>query len=577
MLFVLLVDAVMGAWYSQQESLCAFMPGFTGSDNGYDLWYDCGYKEEMYYKESITEQSICTAYGDCFLESFTNAEDVCMGSYCVWSAEVDRCFCHFIEDPWSPTDGCDLCKVETPAPTYEGQCECNTDLGYGIEDSEGECQCDIEFLKGDDCNGGTGTGSFDSGLVPFAEQSCKNDPSTNSYRMITCYNEDTLKVDWFSDNDCSILDVSYMIHNDTCYYASGSRESVQPTDAPTRSPVDSEAPTLAPTMTDVPTLSPIVENYSLCNRTNLFSELNQYVYDSGDQRWIDDCLTFYETETEDNIPIICGCLGKFPKWMANQYLNCKLTDNNLHYGLTIWSMCYNSPYAQSCGSLCTRRRREIHYDRRRAIADTTFKLTWSKDVCNGNTNIPSGTPSSFPSISPTGTPTRQPTSVPTSAPTNLPTRAPTGSPTVNPKASPTGAPTNNPSQDPTTEYPTDQPSLSPTSMPTCIQVKSWSKETEEATCPEGSWGKTDRGYESLSACEPDYQLILEESIANELYKNCISWCTYDLQSTRNEVYGAHIWRAKGCWDHVTKGHCFKDLSLYNHFVNYTKTLCSETA
>lgn len=646
----------MGQWYLPQISLCAFMPGFTGSEDGYDLWYDCGYEEEMYLNRDITEKSTCETYVDCSPVSFTPAADVCIGTYCIWYSQSSACYCHYIEDPFSSSDGCDQCKFDTPAPTYEGQCDCNTDLGYGIEDSEGECQCDIEFLKGDDCNGGTGTGSFDSGLVPFAEMSCKYDSSTDSYRMITCSYEDTLKVDWFSDNDCTILDVSYMIRNNTCYYASGSLESVQPTDAPTRSPVDSEAPTPAPTMTDAPTLSPIVEDNTLCDRAQLLLELNDFFYDFGDQQWIDDCLTLMETETESP-PIVCGCLGKFPKWMANQYLNCKLTDQ--YHGLVIWHMCYPTIYAQSCGSMCTGwlRRREVQYDRRRVIADTTFRLTWAQEVCQGNTNIASDAPSSFPTLSPTGIPTDHPSLYPTFMPSLPPTTAPTTIPSGTPSLSPTGTPTYYPSLSPTfmpslqptttptdipsispsgnpsyrpsmlptyipsflptttptntpskmpsdypsslPGYPTDLPTSQPTSLPTsvpsdlptraptrsptinpiasCNEVKSWSEATQEATCPQGSWGKTNRGHGTMFACESDHQLRLEESMANEFYAKCTSWCVYDFQSTINEVYGAHIWRPIGCWDYVTRGHCFKDLTLYNSFVSYTKTLCTETA
>jgi len=485
MLFYFIMGIVLGEWYDNDKGLCAFLPGFTGNDGGYDQWYDCEKEESMYLSSSITSSETCATYQDCFIESFGEASDLCVGTYCTWAS--NGCYCHYIEDPFSATDGCDACKTETPSPTFQGQCDCSTDLGFGIENSTGVCQCDVEFLDGDDCNGGMGSGSFDSGLVAFVDGSCHYDSFTEMYRTITCYNAETLNVDWFSDSDCSTMSDGYAISNNTCYYASGIRESVQPTAAPTLSPVDSEAPSRAPTMTDAPTLSPIVLDNSLCNRTLIFSSLEQSVRNSGDTQMVQDCLTLSETATEA-VNIVCGCLGKFSKSIANQYLNCKLKDT--YHGLTVWSMCSVSIYTQSCGSLCSgwlrRRTPYMDYNRRRAVSDTTFKLVWSEDVCE---SMSTSAPTSLPTLDPTSNPTKLPTETenPTRSPTSNPSKLPTE--TENPTRSPTSNPTKLPTEtENPTEYPTPEPSTAPTeypteeSYPTCLDRAGSTKTSVQCAC-----------------------------------------------------------------------------------------------
>merc|ERR1719285_398364 len=568
--------------------------------------------------------------------------------------------------------------------------------------------------------------------------------------MITCYDIDKINIDWFDDVDCSNLIKSFKVHNDTCYYDSGVQESAQPTVVPTASPIESEAPTPGPTMTDSPTLSPISIDFTLCNQTHIFLSLNQTFYDIGDQQWIADCLYLLATQTQQ-ISIVCGCIGKFPKYMANFWLNCVLVDP--YHGLTVWNMCHYSIYAQSCGSTCTSRRRrrllseyEL-YQRRRAVADSTFKLVWSEEVCEGRFTPPDATPepTKFPTGPPTPFPTRQPTSppdctddvglipasddcmcnseycnqgefcitansacyssrmcsatdgsmlqliscvcgssgelcdideldtflcnetaataciqidacthvdgtvtnpnwcrceqfnsteysactidqycdgvkgwcswnptcgdltgatptavecscgaaadiceegeyckssaypysctatapMPTSKPTSPPTASPSENPSTAPSISPTNTPTTSPTNPPTlspspipTKSPTTSPTISPTMNPTrsptpspttpsptfCTDYAHWSKETEDATCPEGTWGSTNRGYGSMIACELEYQLRLEESQANQMYSKCTSWCIYDFNSVRINEWGGFIWRNEGCWE-----------------------------
>merc|ERR1719419_1120148 len=105
MLFYFITYVVLGgAWYEAQLSLCGFMSGFSGSDGGYNQWYDCSKSESLFLSSSIPDSDSCTTYDDCFLESFEEASDLCVGTYCQW---VDGCYCHYIEDPFSATDGCD--------------------------------------------------------------------------------------------------------------------------------------------------------------------------------------------------------------------------------------------------------------------------------------------------------------------------------------------------------------------------------------------------------------------------------------------------------------------------------------
>merc|ERR1719285_808124 len=164
---------------------------------------------------------------------------------------------------------------------------------------------------------------------------------------------ETLIVEWFSDVNCSESLDEVEVIKDTCYYSCGNPLSEMPTPSPTEQPTTSsptEQPTPNPTMTNSPTLSPIVISEEICDLEFLRDELNDTFYDIGDLQWIDDCLDLYTTKT-DQIPIVCGCLGKFTKSMANQYLNCILQEP--YHGLTVWSMCINSIYAESCGSRCT--------------------------------------------------------------------------------------------------------------------------------------------------------------------------------------------------------------------------------
>merc|ERR1719285_207676 len=545
----------------------------------------------MWRTENFTDLSSCEQYDGCHLDDTVSVGEVCLGEQCVW--RQNSCYCSKIIDPFSPTDGCDACKYETPSPTFYGECYCTQATGasvFGIEDSNGVCQCDVNFLEGDTCDGGVGSGLFDSGSIAFVKDSCHWDPYFNSSRQISCKDYQTLIVEWFSDVHCSeSLDEVEVIKN-TCYYSCGNPLSEMPTPSPTEQPTTSsptEQPTPNPTMTNSPTLSPIVISEEICDLEFLRDELNDTFYDIGDLQWIDDCLDLYTTKT-DQIPIVCGCLGKFTKSMANQYLNCILQEP--YHGLTVWSMCINSIYAESCGSRCTetltRRQfqQEISHSRRRShcgigpLADGTFKLHWSDDLCGtGNpTSSPTDSPTSDPTLVPTSDPTiptSDPTKSPTSVPTNYPTSVPTNSPTSVPTNSPTIDPTESPSMSPTsdpTEFPTNQPTSG------CIEYKTWDELTASETCPPGKWGATDRGYGTMVACDSDLQAKLEESAANELFQQCSSWCIYDYDALLEGRQYAYIWRKNTrCWKAVTKYTCFSGhaYGIFEELVVHVGSIC----
>jgi len=292
-------------------------------------------------------------------------------------------------------------------------------------------------------------------------------------------------------------------------------------------------------MTDSPTLSPIVISNELCDFDHLLLQLNDTFYEIGDTQWIDDCSELLLTRTHQ-LNIVCGCIGKFWRAMANQHLNCVLEEP--WHGLTVWNTCQSSIYKQSCGSQCTgwlRRRQpqqEISHSRRRAVADSMFKLIWSEAVCQ---------------IEPIFEP-----SLPTSSPTNDPTDDPTNEATDSPTADPTN-----------------------TSSSACIKYETWTSITASETCPIGSWGNTDRGYSSMVACDSNLQAKLEESAANRLFDLCSSYCIYDYGSLLDKQQAAYIWKSSlQCFQAVTSWTCFSGhgFQIFKELQDYAATICQDS-
>jgi len=358
--FILFIQNVIAStidstWYGPMDSLCQFVNNFPGEGkDGNDQLYDCSTEKPLWRTEIFTDQSSCVQYDGCHLDDTVKVGEVCLGEKCMWVN--NRCYCSKIVDPFSPTNGCDACKFETPSPTFYGECSCTDATGVsvlGIEDSNGVCQCDVNFLVGDNCDGGVGFGLFDSGKVAFVKDSCHKDPYFDLWRQISCIDHHTLSVEWFADDGCSQSQDGLDVQNDTCYYSCGQLISQKPTLSPTKQPTTpspTKQPTPNPTMTDSPTLSPIVISNKICDLEFLVTELTDFFYKIGDQQWINDCLTLYQTRTFQ-ISIVCGCIGKFSQSMANKWLNCIL--ENPYHGLTVWNMCLHNMYSQSCGSACT--------------------------------------------------------------------------------------------------------------------------------------------------------------------------------------------------------------------------------
>jgi len=592
--FIFFIQNVIGTnWYDNMKSLCLFTPHFQGKGyDGNDQLYHCREQKSMWRTEKFTSRSSCLQYDGCHLDDTVAVGEVCLAKQCVWTE--NRCFCSKILDPFSPTNGCEACKYETPSPTFYGECSCTHSTGasvFGIEDSNGVCQCDVNFVEGDNCDGGVGFGLFDSGIVPFVKDSCHWDPNMDFWRQISCNDHHTLRVEWFSDDGCSqSLDALY-VQNDTCYYSCGQPISETPTPSPTEKPITkspTEEPTPNPTMTDAPTLSPIVINDEKCDLDFIRHGLNDYFYAVGDQQWIDDCLNLWSTHTSQ-LPIVCGCIGKFSKSLANQWFNCILKDP--YHGLQVWNLCLGSMYSQSCGSKCTdfltRRQlqQEVSHSRRRnhcgigPVADNTFKLLWSEAICGNDA-------SDKPTSSPTKTPSSDPTEILTSdstSPTNHPTSISTENPSSYPTEDPSRYPTSNPTEKPSS-YPTEDPSRYPTSNPTkstyqptsgCIEYKTWDEFTARENCPKSQWGLTKKGYGSMIACDSDLQAKLEESAANQLYEQCSSWCIYDYDGLLEGRQAGYIWRKEGCWKAVTKYHCFRGhpYEVFEELLVHTASIC----
>jgi len=252
-------------------------------------------------------------------------------------------------------------------------------------------------------------------------------------------------------------------------------------------------------VTDPPT-SPMVVNRETCDFESLKESLENTLTKIGDDQWVNACRHLLDTKSQD-IPEVCACIGRFPQSMANQYLNCMLTQT--YYGIAIWNMC------QTWGSQDDRRRTTGVNDK--------FRLNWKNELCE-----------------PTPTPTKKPTDEPTPTPTKKPTDEPTPYPTPTP-----------------TKTPTDEPTTA------CQKYETWTESRAIQICKEGSWGKTDRGYSSMRACDPDLQSKLEESAANRLFRKCVSWCIYDYSALLKKEQVAYKWKKDlRCWTRVTAYMCF---------------------
>jgi len=110
--------------------------------------------------------------------------------------------------------------------------------------------------------------------------------------------------------------------------------------------------------------------------------------------------------------------------------------------------------------------------------------------------------------------------------------------------------------------------LSPTFAPTlACGSYTWDEERAEELCPLNlGYGSTEKSY-GVSVCtdanSATKQQALEDSLANDFYEGCTSWCVYDYDTLINNVrtgstdQGGFKWNAvDNCWKWVTAGTCF---------------------
>jgi len=123
------------------------------------------------------------------------------------------------------------------------------------------------------------------------------------------------------------------------------------------------------------------------------------------------------------------------------------------------------------------------------------------------------------------------------------------------------------------------PTLSPTLVPTiwtCTDFVYWSEEAALSVCPQGSWGATDKGFETMMACDDTLQISLQDSFVNRLFKKCDAWCIYDLEDPATMGF---TWRnGDSCWKRVTQFTCFNDDNIVDAYAaaNVSLSLCPKT-
>jgi len=117
--------------------------------------------------------------------------------------------------------------------------------------------------------------------------------------------------------------------------------------------------------------------------------------------------------------------------------------------------------------------------------------------------------------------------------------------------------------------PTVLPTISsPTSTPTtCVPYYHWSQERATELCSDSAYGQADKSFGASVCSDADSntkQELLEETLANQFYRTCSSWCLYNYQTLiKNVQLGSNdqagfIWNnSDTCWKWVTTGHaCF---------------------
>jgi len=172
-------------------------------------------------------------------------------------------------------------------------------------------------------------------------------------QKISCHGENTLKVQFFENNDntCSSPSKTYIVEKGACYAASSGERMM--TDTPTVSP----------------TRSPIWDTLNFDTNCS-YEELEQQMYGVIDinlnaGQWVDDCLLLARTREKfaengtyfNSTHLACRCFGPLSSDDAWELINCKLTPQ--FNGMQVWAVCNNIGYS-----------REDLYGRRRYQEDS---------------------------------------------------------------------------------------------------------------------------------------------------------------------------------------------------------------
>jgi len=135
-----------------------------------------------------------------------------------------------------------------------------------------------------------------------------------------------------------------------------------------------------------------------------------------------------------------------------------------------------------------------------------------------------------------------------------------------------------------TEYIENTLCESSTPEPTeaCMPYTPWSEARAEELCP--TIVQPDKSY-GIEVCDKTNanQKKLDDSLSNQFYRTCTSWCVYDFETlilnidTGSSDKGGFVWQnSASCWRWVTDGFCFSDAS--DDFIDVSlraQTICTE--
>jgi len=123
-------------------------------------------------------------------------------------------------------------------------------------------------------------------------------------------------------------------------------------------------------------------------------------------------------------------------------------------------------------------------------------------------------------------------------------------------------------------------SSTPEPTEACMPYNPWSEVRAEELCP--TMVQPDKSY-GIQVCDGTdaTQKKLDDSLANQFYRQCTSWCVYDYGTLINNIEtgssdnGGFLWQdSASCWKWVTGGHCFTDATNdLGEVSSRAKTIC----